>query len=125
MVTRAPTRPTMPKAVKNIPSSQNWTVLKVCNVIESEAKGGKRGRGQIDGRGQKGGGRGWQVDDCAGQGLHSLPPAVLRLNAFVFSHSKAQRERGRRERDGGRETDVCAHARKRRVHKSIMVVVGI
>ena len=36
MVTRAPTRPTMPKAVKNIPSSQNWTVLKVCNVIESE-----------------------------------------------------------------------------------------
>ena len=114
----------MPKAVKNIPSSQNWTVLKVCNVIESE-KGGKRGRrGQIDGR--AGGGRGrWQVDDCAGQGLHSLPSAVLRLNAFVFSHSKAQRERGRRERDGGRETDVCAHARKRRVHKSIMVVVGI
>ena len=61
------------------------------------------------GRARAGGGRGWQVDDCAGQGLHSLSPAVLRLNAFVFSHSKAQRER-----EG--ETDVCAHARKRRVH---------
>ena len=99
----------MPKAVKNIPSSQNWTVLKVCNVIESEVrvKGGKRGRGQIDGR--AGGGRGWQVDDCAGQGLHSLPPAaVLRLNAFVFSHSKAQKERGR-----GREGDRCVRTRQK------------
>ena len=39
MVTRAPTSPTMPKAVKNIPSSQNWTVLKVCNKC-AEMKGG-------------------------------------------------------------------------------------
>ena len=44
----------------------------------------------------------------------------FRLLSFKGTKGERKAREGRRE-----ETDVCAHARKRRVHKSIMVVVGI
>ena len=98
----------MPKAVKNIPSSQNWTVLKVCNAIKSSMKCEVRG-----GRGLKAvaesaavGGRSMIASDSAC--IQFTNAADAERECFRLFPFKGTKGEGDRWREGcARQKTLC------------------